>query len=433
MPACTARGRIAAWVSPSSAIGTGSGVTHVASLPAAASSSPRPIACACPTASSSTIRSPERVGVGRARAAARRRGRAPSPARDPGTGIGWYAAWPSFVARPPVATITASGESASTSSAVASTPSRTSTPRRSHSPMRQSAISQISSRPGSSRAQRRCAAELGRSRSRSVTSWPRAAAVAAASMPTRAAADHDDPLGRRGGLERAEPEIVLPTDGRVLHAVDRHRLEQVAVARLVDPGAAADLVVAALPRLVAPTRGRRSSARTSVMPSASWLLDDLLGLVGREDAVHGEDGRVAHGLLDRVRRVHAEAVRRVVGAHHADAADADAHVEVVDEPELLVAGGDLGAVVGGEPGAVRLLVVADEAEPDGDLVADGLAHRRHDLARRSASGSRGLPPYSSVRWLNFGERNWWSRYPCALWISMPSNPPATALRAHRTW
>ncbi len=43
------------------------------------------------------------------------------------------------------------------------------------------------------------------------------------------------------------------------------------------------------------------------------------------------------------------------------------------------------------------------------------------------------PPYSSSRWLNFGERNWWRRYPCALWISIPSKPPATAFFAQRTW
>ncbi len=139
-----------------------------------------------------------------------------------------------------------------------------------------------------------------------------------------------------------------------------------------------DLVVAPFPRLHDPlgVGDQRPHERDAV---GLVLLDDLLGLVGREDAVHGEDGRVAHRLLHRVRRVHAEAVRRVVRAHHADATGADADVEVVDEPQLLVPGCHLGAVVGGETRAVGLLVVADEADAHGDTVADGIAHRRHDL------------------------------------------------------
>ena len=36
------------------------------------------------------------------------------------------------------------------------------------------------------------------------------------------------------------------------------------------------------------------------------------------------------------------------------------------------------------------------------------------------------PPYASVRWFVFGERNWCSRYPLAPWISTPSAPAAIA-------
>lgn len=39
------------------------------------------------------------------------------------------------------------------------------------------------------------------------------------------------------------------------------------------------------------------------------------------------------------------------------------------------------------------------------------------------------PPYSSVRRFDSGERNWWSRYPCAAWISSTVKPAATARRA----
>ena len=123
--------------------------------------------------------------------------------------------------------------------------------------------------------------------------------------PARTAADHDDALGHRRRLERAEAELVLASDGGVLHAVDRHRLEQVPVAGLVDPGARTDLVVAAFARLVHPLgiRDERAHERDAVGLVA---FEDAVGLLWREDAVDGEHRRVAHGLLDGVRGVDAE-------------------------------------------------------------------------------------------------------------------------------
>ena len=78
-------------------------------------------------------------------------------------------------------------------------------------------------------------------RSSSVTSWPRAAATHAASSPAGPAADHDDPLARRGRRERPAPERRLAPDARVRDARDRIALREVAVATLVAAGARADL------------------------------------------------------------------------------------------------------------------------------------------------------------------------------------------------
>src|SRR5690606_31861576 len=46
----------------------------------------------------------------------------------------------------------------------------------------------------------------------------------------RTATDHHDLLLLRGRLEGPEPEVVFTSDRRVLHAADRHRLQQVAIA-----------------------------------------------------------------------------------------------------------------------------------------------------------------------------------------------------------
>ena len=96
-------------------------------------------------------------------------------------------------------------------------------------------------------------------------------------------------------------------------------------------------------------------------------LEDAIGLFRRDDAMDGEHRRVAHGLLHRVRGVDAEHVRRVVRAHHADAAEPDAHVQEIDEAQVFVARGDFGSVVGRQPGFVRQLVVAGEPDAHRDL------------------------------------------------------------------
>ena len=43
------------------------------------------------------------------------------------------------------------------------------------------------------------------------------------------------------------------------------------------------------------------------------------------------------------------------------------------------------------------------------------------------------PPYSSVRWLRTGEKNWFSRKPCAPCGSMPSNPASAQISAARRY
>ena len=88
----------------------------------------------------------------------------------------------------------------------------------------------------------------------------------------------------------------------------------------------------------------------------------------------GEHGRVLHRLLHRLRRVDPEQVTGVEGPHHSHARGSDADVQKVDESRAFETRRDLGGVVGSEPGPIARLLVADEAEPDRDVVADRRAH-----------------------------------------------------------
>ena len=145
----------------------------------------------------------------------------------------------------------ASGASARTLAKSPVVPRRTSTPTRSHWPIRQSARSPISARPGRSSARRilppsaRAALEQ------------RDAMAAGRRDPRRlepgrsAATDDHDALAPRRSLELVA-ELGLAADRRVRHAGDRQPLGQVAVAALIDAGAA---------------RGSRGSSRLAPSPA----------------------------------------------------------------------------------------------------------------------------------------------------------------------
>ena len=95
--------------------------------------------------------------------------------------------------------------------------------------------------------------------------------------------------------------------------------------------------------------------------------------------MHREHRRVPTAFFTACGGVHTEQMRRIQWPDHPDARHADAHVQEVDETVLLEPGGDLGGVVRSQTGAVALLLVADQPEPDGDAIADRGPHRRQHL------------------------------------------------------
>ena len=97
--------------------------------------------------------------------------------------------------------------------------------------------------------------------------------------------------------------------------------------------------------------------------------------------MHREHGHVGNRLLHDRGRAHAEQVRRVHRAHHADARRADAHVHEVDETGARQPRRDLGAVVGTEAVPVARFLVADEPHADRDRRTDRGAHRLEHLDR----------------------------------------------------
>ena len=310
---------------------------------------------------------------------------------------------------PPVATITASGASASTASTSASTPRRTSTPRRAHSSARQSANAAISARPGQHRGEPDLPAELARDRSSSVTSWPRAAATHAASRPAGPPPTTTTRLRVDARRQRAAAERRLAPDARVRHARDRIALREVAVAPLVAAGARADLVGAFGARLVHPfgIGDQRAHDRDRV---GFVALEDALGLVGREDAVHREHGHVGdrplHDRRSRARR--AGAARTSVAPCRCPTCRRSRSRSRRDR--LAASAAAISAQSSGpEPVAVALLLVADEPHADRDAIAR--PRRAPPRAPRPRTGCRlsNEPPYSSVRRLYAGDRNSWMR------------------------
>src|SRR5712691_9431687 len=200
----------------------------------------------------------------------------------------------------PVATTTWSGCSASSS---ASSPSPvTSSPVRIVAPFprawrsSQRPICPYSFRPGSSEYQRTCP-PASSSRSRTTTSWPRAAAIRAYSSPA-AGADHERLLSLRGLDERPRAPAGLPSDLRVVDALDASAPDHASPA-VVRGHTAADVLLPALPRLAPPLGVGEELAGE----------EDRVGLLGGEDVLGDlrvrdppdeEDGLV-RDLLDGLR------------------------------------------------------------------------------------------------------------------------------------
>ena len=195
----------------------------------------------------------------------------------------------------------------------------------------------------------------------------------------RSAPDDHDLLLRRCRLHRPDPELALPTDGRVLHAVDRPPAHHVAEAALVRSGAQPDRLRLSFLRLVHPLRirdqGPHERDRVGFTP-----LEHALCLGRAQDALHRENRCVVHRLLHRGRGVHRALVRCVVGLHHPDPGDADADVEEVGQVALLEHPPELSPLFERDCTGRGTFLVAHQPDPDRDVEAlQPLARLLNDL------------------------------------------------------
>jgi hypothetical protein len=110
---------------------------------------------------------------------------------------------------------------------------------------------------------------------------------------------------------------------------------------------------------------------------------------GVRDAVDGEHRRRPHGGFHGAGRVRREGVRHVQRPHHADAGDADADVEEIDEAARLERGGDRGGVIGGRgpPGVSSSPTRRRPTATRGPTTA-----RTAASVRRSGAGDSRRPP-----------------------------------------
>ena len=279
---------------------------------------------------------------------------------------------------------------------------------------------QVAARGGSCRRARAA-------RSSRVTRWPRAAATQAASRPAGPPPITTTCFDARRRRQRAEAELGVASDRRVGDAGDRQTERQVAVAALVAAGAAADRRRSRRARPSPATRDRRSARaprsrrrhrRGSRMASASS------GVRMRCTANTG----VARTAAFTARAAYdAAGVRHVQRPHHADAGDADADVEEIDQAALpRAAARDLGGVVGGRgppapcsssptrrrptaiAGPTTARTAAEHLDGEAHAILEAAAVARRCAGCCAARGTRGSDSRARA---------------CS---SMPSKPPAAA-------